>query len=296
MKKITTSKTNHLFQATILGLALTAFSPFASNGALLVQMDFNDSAGNQSLVNRGTLDFTAQFVRQTSPSTVVFDYGTEGSVPPNDNGIGYAAVGAPGQNRGKIYLGNDISTPSHLSSLDNLAQMTLTGWINPGTNAGKVSLFDNSNGNVGWRFEYDTASNVFSVRDGSNSRDFSGSAWTTGQWQFFGLVFDGTAAIGERFALYSGDGTTLSAPIFAAGNVSLGANNGNLTTIGGSTGTFTNEYFVGSLDSFRAYNTNESANLLTIMQTPTAVPEPSTYAMFLGGLITLLVVRRRRRA
>jgi len=258
-------------------------------------MDFNDANGNQSLVNRGSVSFTGQYVRQLLPSTVAFNYGTLGAVPSVNNGLGYAAVGATGQARGKIYLGNDITTPTRITQLDNLAALTLTGWINPGTNTGTVNLFDNSNANNGWRLDYNTSSNIFSFRDGSNSRNFAGSAWTTGSWQFFALVFDGSLALpADRFSLYSGDGVTLSSAINAFGNTALGANNGNLTTIGGSTQTFENNYFIGSLDSFRAYNTNETANLSAIMQSFDAIPEPSTYVLLVGGLVAVALMRRRR--
>jgi len=267
----------------------------SSQAALLVQMDFNDANGNQSLVNRGSVSFTGQYVRQVLPSTTVFNYGTLGAVPSINNGLGYAAVGSTPQTRGKIYLGNDITAPSRITQLDNLAALTVTGWINPSaSNTGNVSLFDNSNGNAGWRLEYQTANNRFSFRDGSTSRDFAASAWTTGSWQFFALVFDGSLPSATRFSLYSGDGVTLSSAINAAGNTTLGANTGNLTTIGGSTQTFTNEYLIGSLDSFRAYNTNETANLTAIMQSADAIPEPSAYVMLVAGLAALALLRRRR--
>lgn len=275
-------------------LLLPAFA-VSAHAALLVEMNFNDSNGNQSLVNRGTLNFTAQYVRQITATTTVFNYGTLGAVPSVNNGLGYAAVGSTGQTRGKIYLGNNITTPSRITQLDNLAALTLTGWINPSaSNTGNVSLFDNSNGNAGWRLEYNTTSNIFSVRDGSTSRNFTASAWTTGSWQFFALVFDGSLPSATRFSLYSGDGVTLSSAINAAGNTALGANDGNLTTIAGSTQTFTNEYFIGSLDNFRAYNTNETANLAAIMKTADAIPEPSTSAMILGGVGMLALMRRRQ--
>jgi len=259
-------------------------------------MNFNDANGNQSLVNGGSVSFTGQYVRQISPSTAVFNYGTLGAVPSVNNGLGYAAVGSTGQTRGKIYLGNDITAPSRITQLDNLSALTLTGWINPGANTGTVSLFDHSNGNAGWRLEYNTTSNIFSVRDGSNSRDFTASAWTPGSWQFFALVFDGSLPSATRFSLYSGDGVTLSSAINASGNTLLGTNTGNLTSIAGSTATFDPVYFIGSLDSFRAYSTNETANLTAIMQSADAIPEPSAFAALAGlAALGMAATRRRRR-
>ena len=99
----------------------------------VIQLDFNDAAGNQSLVNRGSLG-------GNGTSTGSFSFATDAGAPPN----------GPDSDAGTFSSGSDGVDFGDVGAFDGLSAFTITAWINPASSPSNtvriVSNQDNTNG------------------------------------------------------------------------------------------------------------------------------------------------------
>jgi hypothetical protein len=106
-----------------------------------------------------------------------------------------------------------------------------------------------------------------------------------GQWHHVAVTYDSLTSTKQLYL----DGAALGDPVSVASALAVTGNNFRLGTIHHA---FGDEYCNGLLDSVRVYNTALSSGDIYSLA---SVPEPTTLAMALGGLIGLLAYAWRKR-
>jgi hypothetical protein len=267
---------------TKLGCSLLAitFITAQAHGALLLQYNFSEGTGTTS-ANSGTVaGADATF---TSPA--VF---SAANVDPSGSGFSM-------DNSASSMAGNGgRATVTHSSlggSLDNLTNMTITGWYladaNLVTFARLVNKANNGIGNGEFAL-YVQSPNILTLQLGSTSYSVGNNLYNnTGQWVFFAVTFTG----GSGGTFYGGNLNT-SATQTGTYNTTLaniGTNTQNLIFGNRPDGT---RAFDGFLDDFRIYNQTLTAAEIEAVRLA-AIPEPSTFGLLVLGTVTLVWLRRR---
>ena len=220
---------------------------------LVFQMDFNDVAGNQSLVDRGTTGTTGSFGGGSTYSTDVAPVNTGGYSGSFDGASGAANFG-------------------DIDALDELSAFTMTAWVksstaNSGGPSNSARIVSKRNASTGFELYYHDSDNELEfVANGSVAN--GGGSFAGQQWTWIAVTYDGSTA-----TFYTGDGTTLSAGDSAAlAKGAFAATTGELLIGNYNTGTRT---YSGLIDNVRIYKTvQDTASLQAIMQYNDAANAP----------------------
>ncbi|AHF89078.1 anchor protein [Opitutaceae bacterium TAV5] len=191
------------------------------------------------------------------------------------------------------------SSDSSLQSLSGLTSFTLTGWINPATtlnNAARIISSSTLTLMAGSANQLALQVNGTSV--------YSSTAYTSvNSWMFFAVTYDSTTDI-DNVVFYVG--TDPAGTLSKAGTATLDA--GALNTFTGqlllgnnSTSGDTTRPFQGMMDDIAIYGATGGAagalseQQLNLIFNPSGIPEPSTWALLLGGATLVLAIIRRRK-
>jgi hypothetical protein len=117
----------------------------------------------------------------------------------------------------------------------------------------------------------------------------------------YSLTFQLSGAWGQSGSAYASLGgydanTTPNSQIFASNAFNFN-NSWSLATLNLSAATISQSYssWIGKeLNIVIGFNSGNLFSIDNVALTATAVPEPSTYALVLGGILTLLLIRRQR--
>ncbi|MBT3192965.1 MAG: LamG domain-containing protein, partial [Verrucomicrobia bacterium] len=226
--------------AACLGVSSTA------QAALVFEMDFNDAAGNQSLLDRGTTGMTGSFAGNATYSTSV--------APVNNGGYSGSFSGTNGDN----------ANFGDIDALDGHTNITITAWVqsstlNSGGPIGSARIVSKRTTSDGFDLYYhDTDDELEFVANGSLAN--GGGSFAGQQWTWIAVTYDGTNA-----TFYTGDGTTVSAgDSTALAKGALVANSADLLIGNYRTG---ERPFSGLIDNVRIYASVEDGTSLTnIMQ------------------------------
>jgi hypothetical protein len=191
--------------------------------------------------------------------------------------------------------------------------VVLDGSNNTFVDTDLVGGIDQAGSMVGW-FNLDslpsTAGHIFTIAgESQEGNDFDLQINTDNTLNFYtnggGSVQDPTAFTSASFGQWVFVGATFS----SGGNATLylngvqvaqtgagGHGNGTGTFAIGESDVFTGRFFNGALDEIAVYNTElTAAQVAGIYNSAGVVPEPSTWAMMLGGAGVLAMLLRSRR-
>lgn len=294
-------KPHHLLLTTTLLLV-----PLWNASSQLIQLDFNDEWGEQSLENHGTLDLEFTFGGVGSGAQTP-EFST--NIPPVNAGgwSSYQNLTDPtGANPHRQFI---RARDDALEGLDNLVSVTLTGWFyfelegtRPYYLLTRTAVVDDTN--TGFLL-YRSGSNerlVFQVGSMSGGLTFVG-ATPAEQWVFFAIVLDASKTE-DNLQLYIGDGENLT--LFDNRSLDLpeghiGANEADL--IFGNRQDLI-QAWSGHLDNMRIYgSTLDSSGAITdtamlhgIMTFDDAalIPEVSSISLIGFALMALLLRRPSR--
>jgi len=257
----------------------------ASHAATVIQLDFNDAVGNQSLVNRGTAAATASFSGNAGFAT---DAGAPPNGPQSDAGTFDGSSG-----------GADFS--QNFSQFHNLNNLTITAWVNlDNTTFGSTRrIVDGA----------DIANSPSTIRDGfellqvSDGRlqfrrngdlETSTSAVSAGTWTFVAAVFSSGQDVDFFITTTAGNVGTADSVSFSVSEA-LAATTDNLVIGRTNSAFFGNDerVFPGDIDNVRIYDTALTASELNAVSSfdDAVIPVPPSIAM---GLVLLLGVIGRR--
>jgi hypothetical protein len=119
----------------------------------------------------------------------------------------------------------------------------------------------------------------------------------------YSLTFQLSGAWGQSGSAYASlngydSNSSPTSQIFASNTFNFG-NSWSLATLNLSAATINQSYsaWIGKeLNIVIGFNSGNVFSIDNVAVTATAVPEPSTYALVLGGILTLLLIRRQRMA
>ncbi len=251
--------------------------------APILQMDFNDAAGNQSLENRGTWNVTGTFGGNAAYTT--------DAAPPNTGGFACSFDGSTGG----AQFGD-------LNGLDGKNTATMTAWVNldssPSDTRRIVSNQDNTDSSrEGIELAITSGNNLQVIRGlngGNDDQVTSTASISQDTWTFVAAVFSN----GKDVDFYT---STTAGSVGTADSDSMTATN----AIQASTEDFyigrrpdsDERVFPGLIDNVRIYDTAlTQAELNTISSFNDPIPEPASGLLLLLGLTALLPRRGRREA
>lgn len=183
---------NRMLHTAMLSLGMLAITVHPTPAAPLVEMDFNNQEGYQSLVNRGSISSTGTFSAGLSFNT---------DVPPPNTALVPDGLSAGGFAGG---TGSDAVTLSGVAGL-TFTQLTLTAWVKPtnylniqylgGTRTGSLS---ESGFHLQWESGVaSTTDSDFSLHINNGSAELfstAGLSTPAGTWQFIAQPGTGAAA------------------------------------------------------------------------------------------------------
>lgn len=219
----------------------------------------------------------------------------QGNATVSAPGGGAPLAGDPG-NRALVLDGSGDFVRTGLSTQYTFANaVTYVTWINlsalPSTAGRTFSLLAKSQNGNDLDFQIQTDNRLYLYADGgSNTNAAFPGGLQLDTWQMLAATFDDNAGFQRLYLNGNLLAEQLSAPNHGPGNSELSIGENLL---------FTNRFLQGRMDEVavfdRALSTAEISGLYNASFT---VPEPSTYALALGGLGLLLLARRahRRRA
>ena len=271
-----------------MAIAVVSLMSVPLFAAPILQMDFNDQSGSQSLVNRGSATATATFSGNAAY--------TSSAAPPNGGGFAGSFDGSDG--------GADFS--QNFSQFHNLNNLTVTAWVN----------LDNT-----------TFSSTRRIVDGAdviaagNAPGFELLIQDTGQGNNISFRRNAGTVASDTLAVDPGDGWTFVAAVFSsgqdvdfytsttAGNVgtadtesfsgseALGTTSENLVIGRTNSAYFINRndqrVFPGLIDNVRIYDSALTETELNAISLFNDIPEPST-GLLLLGLTSTLMLRRNK--
>lgn len=248
----------------------------------VIQLDFNDAAGNQSLVNRGTVTATASFSGNAA-------FATDAGAPPN----------GPDSDAGTFDGSNGGANFGGLDALDGSNTATITAWIklssSPSDTRRIVSNQDNTDGSrEGIELAVTSRDRLQLIRGLSGGTDDAVTSNATigvDTWTFVAAVFSNGKDVDFYTTTTAGDvGTAVSGSMTATNAIQASTED---LYIGRRPGT-DQRVFPGDIDNVRIYDSALTASELDAVSQFNDIPEPASLALLgLGGLAML---SRRRRA
>ncbi len=214
-----------------------------------------------------------------------------------------------GSSNGSLTVGSGAAGSG--ISTTNLTSITLTGWFKTSVNPGTTRLFDsiaNDGANTGGINITLTGNTIgFSLSSGGSpgTITFPTAGYTTSNaWTFFAVTYDASLST-NNVNFYTGttaNSVTLIGTLTLAGNI-LVAPNTAAATIGNRSpdlarhlNATVDDYrlFGSALDSTGALSLSDLEGI-RVSDTLNAVPEPSTYGVFVVALLGVAIAVRRRR-
>lgn len=256
----------------------------------LINVAFNDAAGNQSLANRGSVVATGT----ANGSTVGFS----NDVPPTNTGGwsgDFNGVGSMGD------FGDDNVDFGDIAEIDGLTSITITAWVKGiafHANGSRVSAKQNNPAGYDFSILSGTSGDpegIPAIAAGGVSISSAVEIGSLGgriplnTWRFIAASLDTTT---DTLTWHIGDGTTLNSTpetsVFDAGPVaasSLPLLIGNFR--------FAGRAFQGLIDDVQIFGEALStSDVSAVMRISDVVPEPSTCVTLLLG--SVLILGRRK--
>jgi hypothetical protein len=226
----------NLVAGAILVVFLCAISTVRADK--LIQMNFNDESGNQSLVNAGTISVTGTMVTNVSYS----------ESRPSVDRAGYSASFNNLEAEGLNY----ISLGDH-DEFDGMTNMTICLWVRP---AVKVCTSWSqrllNKGIFGWGLTLGGTYVPNLMVDGYTTGILNNGDVPLGHWTFIAVTYNGDLTT-DNVLSYSGDGITMSGPTTnTLDRGSVGSNSSELRF--GAHTDETGNSFHGKMDDVRVYN------------------------------------------
>ena len=258
------------------GLAATSGS-----AALLLQWDFNDQLGNQTLTD-SVSGITGSFSGGA--------YITDGYDAPSNGDGGWA-----GRNNA---AGSDDKFAADTTGVLSGDSFTVAGWYRLSSGFSGQRMM--ANWGSGGGFDVYFNAGKLDLRVNGTTTAFAGAAGTiptAGEWTYLAVSYDGSAST-DNVKYYIGDGTTLSLD----GTQSLNAGALTASTSGLYVGNYTAapRSISGSYDNIRVWTgagtggVADLATLTTAMQYDDVIPEPATLGLVGLAGSALLALRRFR--
>lgn len=276
----------------IIGLYLLCLLAGPLAAAPIIEIDFNNVAGDQSLENRGTISTSGSF-----DGNAVF---TSDAAPPNTGGWAGSFDGSTGGAQFENY-----------DQLEGLNDLTITAWINVDNDSfsrtrrivdgADVPDIGNTQDRVDNTFGFELlfrSDEKISFRRNGGTEAATGDVKAADGWKFIAAAFSG----GQFVDFYIGD----AGSVLPAGSADFG----NSEPLGESTDTtdplmigrtdsdfFINRgeerVFPGLIDNVRIYDSALTQNDLNTVSQFNDVPEPGCAVLLLLAALTFL--RRRKR-
>jgi hypothetical protein len=213
-----------------------------------------------------------------------------------------AASGAPGSTASLSFTGangeNTLNTGVSGTSLGGTGAKTFVAWINPTAGNGSILSYSPSHGNDNGedlRLLIDPSGFLRAEVNGgyflSDAKDFRND-----DWNMVAAIFDGNT---NTSSFYVGGTGMVTPSAFAARAIGTG------TTLDGDPAATLNiviggdqaiRSFTGGIDMVSVWNGAATEGQLDSLFATGAVPEPGTYALYLGLVGLGVVLWRRRRA
>lgn len=285
-----------------LGLSLVLAAPvWGAVPTPLLEFLFNDSGTTTSSTGSATLVGTMR----NSAGTAADLHGIAGSGVSGSSGD-LAFNNSASTAMGSAGVGGRVSAGT-TSISTGLTSFTVTGWFKSDTvlsgGANLISNFVGGASGTGFRVRAaDSPAGVLLL--GVNGTEVSSSivSWNaTGEWVFFAVSYDGTAT-SANVRFYVGD-TDTSVTLKSTQTLNMGSVSASSAdfTLGNLAGQIIRPYD-GLLDSFRLFGaTSGTGGVLSLSQLEevrfadvTAIPEPSSIAVFLGASVLMGTALRRR--
>jgi len=289
-------KTRLLLSALVIALTSTLAH---AQITLYAAWDLNEGTGTAT--TQAQRSGNAEFTAVTNP---LVDLDPTVSAAFNGSATWGGASTAPWSTASLVFNGdggkNHLNTNVSGAGLAGTGAKTFVAWINPtgldGSGGGIVSYSPQggqSNG-ADLRFLLDGNGDLRAeVSGGFFLHD--GASLVNQGWNMVAVVFDTDT---ENSWFYVGGVGRLDPTSFGARAIDTsgteGAGDSELNiVIGGAQ--VTNRSFVGAMDMIAIYNGAATIAELDEIFLAGVIPEPSTYAMLIAGLVALMVIARRRK-
>jgi len=254
----------------------------ASHAATVIQLDFNDAVGNQSLVNRGSAAATASFSGNAGFAT---DAGAPPNGPQSDAGTFDGASG-----------GADFS--QNFSQFHNLNELTVTAWVNLDNTTFSSTRRIVDGADIAGSMTRD-GFELMQVSDGrlqfrrNGDVQTSTSMVSSGTWTFVAAVFSSGQDVDFFITTTAGNVGTADSVSFSVSEA-LAATTDNLVIGRTNSAFFGNDerVFPGDIDNVRIYDSALSASELDAVSQFNDIPEPTSVALVAFGGVMLLSRRR----
>jgi hypothetical protein len=267
----------------------------------LLGYSFDDAPGSASAAPNGSAAGSAPALGIVAPG-VIGANGSGVSGLPGDRAFDNSAASAMGGTTNSS--GGRATHSADFAPIDGLLRFTLSGWFKTASTApigGNAVLVSNRSGVAGFSLHGDpnTPGNlVLAVDNGSNS---SAGFGATGLWVHFAVTYDGTGLQpGPNVFFYAGGvGTPLA--LVGSGTNTNGSGNDPVSdetaplTLGARVlfGSVDADPFDGLIDNFRLWSdVIPLANLESLRQNDTGIPEPTTLVLVAAAGIGLTARRR----
>ena len=265
-----------------MAIAVVSLMSVQLFAAPILQMDFNDQSGSQSLVNRGTWAVTGTFEGNAAYTT--------DAAPPNGGGFAGSFDGSDGG-----------ANFGDLDALDGSNTATFTAWIklssSPSNTRRILSNQDNADGSrEGIEWAITSGSNLQLLRGlngGNDDQVTSTASIGADTWTFVAAVFSSGKDVDFYISTTAGSVGTADSGSMTATNA-IQASTEDLYI--GRRPSGDQRVFPGLIDNLRIYDTALTQAELNTISSFNDIPEPATGLLLLGLTSTLLLRRGRRRA
>ena len=215
----------------------------------LIHMDFNDTMGEQSLVNKGSMALNERFGPNASYTNQI----------PSANHGGYGAAFTGSTTTSTNYI--PLTDGDEYDELRETWYLTACTWIRPGSSmpyAPRVFSYRGSIGNHGWYLTLANHGKVPQFTANGYGAGTIGSNLTKDQWTFIAVVYDGTKTT-DNILFYQGTDDTLAVTTNTFNQHMIRATGGNMRFWLGDDADPRDSKdggvpFHGQLDNVRVYN------------------------------------------
>lgn len=235
----------------------------------LIHVNFNDDAGNQSLVNKGTIAVTGVMV-----TNVIYS-----ASRPTVNRDGYCA-----NFTNEVFDGeNHISFGSLAEFNTEITNLTVCLWLRPQNYRAWQQRVINKGSR--WQFNLNSEYKPSLEIEGYPSPSLLSAGIKKGHWTFVAVTYNGTLTA-DNIKCYAGDGISLTAP--TTNTLNRGSISGNSDELWfGNIYPNDNRPYPGMMDDVRIYNEILDAAALEAIMKEDDAPSSSAPAPEVGKLVQM---------